>query len=125
MRTKKHLVKNIVTFVMAIALVIGMIPVMPGEVMAKATEPETEQVGHTYTLSDLDYGIELEVGDTVKSDENFEIKYGNEDSHTGDYCNSFTITNNGLEYINNVNTKIQYPDGSTENLSNRKNKKND
>ena len=36
MRTKKHLVKNIVTFVMAIALVIGMIPVMPGSIKAQA-----------------------------------------------------------------------------------------
>ncbi|MCR4624931.1 MAG: InlB B-repeat-containing protein, partial [Lachnospiraceae bacterium] len=36
MRTKKHLVKSIVTFVLAIALVIGMIPVMPGSIKAQA-----------------------------------------------------------------------------------------
>ena len=46
MRTKKHLVKNIVTFVMAIALVIGMIPVMPGEVMARASEDDFLWLGN-------------------------------------------------------------------------------
>lgn len=109
MRTKKHLVKNIVTFVMAIALVIGMIPVMPGEVMAKATELEIEQEGHTYTLSDLDYGIELEVGDTVQNDEAFAFYYDKDDGDHKGYCKSFTITDYGLDFIDLKGERNQYP----------------
>lgn len=75
MRTKKHLVKNIVTFVLAIALTIGMIPVMPGSIKAQAysesgflwngtegyafvnTDPDDDSVGSCwYVITDNEDG---------------------------------------------------------------------
>jgi uncharacterized repeat protein (TIGR02543 family) len=63
------------------------------------------EFGHNYSLSDLDYGIELEVGDTVQNDEAFSLYYGKDDSGQGAWVNSFTITKDGLVF----NGQNQYP----------------